>query len=78
MLEFLHFTWIDLLDILMPALSGIELGRAIRSRDDSCAIIYCTAAKEFGTVSSSSRTHLSVTWEGHKTRLKVFASLALR
>ena len=38
---------IYLLDILMPALSGIEVGRKVRERDDACAIIFCTISPEF-------------------------------
>ena len=36
-----------LLDVVMPEMDGIELGRAIRERDESGAIVYLTTAPDF-------------------------------
>ena len=38
---------IYLLDVLMPLLSGIELGRDIRARDQACSIIYSTVSADY-------------------------------
>ena len=38
---------IYLLDILMPSLSGIDLGLGIRKYDDDCFIIFCTITPEY-------------------------------
>ena len=42
-----QFYHIYLLDILMPSLTGIELGRRLREYDNSCSIIFCTVTAEF-------------------------------
>lgn len=36
-----------LLDIVMPEMDGIELGRAIRARDEAGAIVYLTTSPDF-------------------------------
>lgn len=42
-----HFYDLYVLDILMPGISGIDLGREIRSQDRTVPIIYTTTSKEF-------------------------------
>lgn len=42
-----QFYHIYLLDILMPSLTGIELGRRLREHDNRCSIIFCTITAEF-------------------------------
>lgn len=45
--------WHDvyLLDILMPGLSGLQLGRALRGRNDKCALIFGTITPEYAVES---------------------------
>lgn len=38
---------IYILDIVMPHISGIELGRRIRAHNSACAIIFCTVTPEY-------------------------------
>lgn len=38
---------IYILDIIMPGMSGIELGRAIRRANHICTIIFCTVSPEY-------------------------------
>lgn len=47
--EFERGVWHDvyLLDILMPGLSGIQVGRALRSQNNRCAIIFGTITPEY-------------------------------
>lgn len=42
-----QFHDIYILDIVMPNISGIELGQYIRSRNSACAIIFCTITPEY-------------------------------
>lgn len=42
-----QFHDIYVLDIVMPHISGIELGHYIRSRNNACAIIFCTITPEY-------------------------------
>lgn len=42
-----RFYDIYVLDILMPGVGGIELGRYIRERNDSCAILFSTVTPEY-------------------------------
>ena len=47
--EFECGIWHDLyfLDVLMPGIDGVELGRALRRRNDRCVILYGTITPEF-------------------------------
>lgn len=45
-----------LLDVVMPEINGIELGREIRKRNKNAAIIYLTISKEFMSDAFSVRT----------------------
>lgn len=47
--------WHDvyLLDILMPGLSGIQLGRFLRGRNDKCSLIFGTVTPEYAVESYS-------------------------
>lgn len=40
-----------LLDVIMPNMSGIELGRTIRRNSHACAIIFCTVSPEYAVES---------------------------
>lgn len=42
-----QFHDIYILDIVMPRISGIELGRYIRAHNNACAIIFCTITPEY-------------------------------
>lgn len=42
-----QFHDIYILDIVMPQISGIELGHYIRSHNNACAIIFCTITPEY-------------------------------
>ena len=42
---------IYLLDMIMPVLKGIDLGKEIRMHDSSCHIVFITAADEYATAS---------------------------
>ncbi len=42
-----QFHDIYILDIVMPRISGIELGQYIRSHNNACAIIFCTITPEY-------------------------------
>ena len=44
-----------LLDVVMPGLSGIELGLRLRERDNSGLLIYLTVSPEFAVDSSAAR-----------------------
>ena len=42
---------IYLLDMIMPVLKGIDLGKEIRTHDSSCHIVFITSADEYATAS---------------------------
>ncbi len=51
--EFECGNWHDvyLLDILMPGMDGVELGKALRRRNDVCAILFGTITPEYALAS---------------------------
>ena len=59
-----------LLDIVMPELSGIDLGIRLRELDSSGAIIYLTISPEYAVDSYATRAF--TTWSNPRTRNSSF------